>query len=153
MKNKLEMVAGAWLVIGAGYIGVESAQLFARLDVKVTIISRRGLLPKAEPEISKALTQYFQDEGITVLSDIIYDHIQEKDGCIILAVKGQKGIKEITAEKVLVATGRTPHGPLNLNLGIMGIALTENNGVKTVTEESKYRVLINEFDIRQSLIF
>src|SRR3546814_4499075 len=52
------------LVIGGGYIGCELAQMFARVGVAVTLITRRRLLPEAEPEISEALTGYLRDEGI-----------------------------------------------------------------------------------------
>lgn len=43
--------------IGAGYIGVEIAQIFARAGVEVTMVSRRGLLPEMEPEIGESLTR------------------------------------------------------------------------------------------------
>jgi len=46
---ELEQLPASLLVIGAGYIGVEIAQIFARAGVDVTIVSRRGLLPEAEP--------------------------------------------------------------------------------------------------------
>ena len=54
------------MVMGGGYIGVEIAQIFARAGVDVTIVTRRGLLPEAEPEVSEALTKAFTDEGIKV---------------------------------------------------------------------------------------
>ncbi len=49
-----------------GYIGCELAQMFARAGAEVTLVTRRRLLPEAEPEISAALTGYLRDEGITV---------------------------------------------------------------------------------------
>ena len=126
---ELETLPGSLLVIGAGYIGAEIAQIFARAGVKVTIISRRGLLPEAEPEISKALTGYFEDEGINVISGITYDHIEQKAGSIVLTVQDGNGDREIAAEKVLVATGRTPNTE-SLNLSIAGIEIAANNGIK-----------------------
>jgi mercuric reductase len=57
---ELETLPSSLLVIGAGYIGTEIAQMFARAGVKVTIVCRRGLLPEAEPEIGEALTAVFQ---------------------------------------------------------------------------------------------
>lgn len=125
----LETLPESLLVIGAGYIGAEIAQIFARAGVKVTIISRRGLLPQAEPEISKALTGYFKDEGINVISGIAYDRIEEKGGLIVLTVQDGKEVREIAAEKVLIATGRTPNTE-SLNLPSAGIELTSSNGVK-----------------------
>ncbi len=126
---ELETLPESLLVIGAGYIGAEIAQLFARAGVKVTIISRRGLLPEAEPEISDALTGYFKDEGINVFSGIAYDRIEEKGGLICLTVQDGNDKLEIAAEKVLIATGRTPNTG-SLNLPNAGIELTSNHGVK-----------------------
>lgn len=126
---ELETLPASLLVIGAGYIGAEIAQVFARAGVKVTIISRRGLLPEAEPEISDALTDYFKDEGINVISGIAYDHIEDKGGLIALTVQDGNDFREITSEKVLIATGRTPNTE-SLNLQGAGIDLTSNSGVK-----------------------
>lgn len=126
---ELETLPKSLLVIGAGYIGAEIAQLFARAGVKVTIISRRGLLPEAEPEIGEALTGYFADEGINLVSGITYDRLDTRDGSIILTVQDQNGTREITSEKVLLATGRTPNTE-RLNLAAAGIELSANSGVK-----------------------
>ena len=90
--------------------------------VKVTIISRRGLLPEAEPEIGEALTRYFEIEDINLVNGIAYDRIEAKDNSNILTVQDKNGIKEITTEKVLVATCRIPNTD-RLNLAAAGIEL------------------------------
>lgn len=126
---ELERLPKSLLVIGAGYIGAEIAQMFARTGVKVTIVSRRGLLPEAEPEIGEALTRYFEDEGIELIDGIVYDHIAAIDNAIVLTVQDKNGTREIIAEKVLIATGRTPNTDC-LNLAAAGIELASNKGVK-----------------------
>lgn len=126
---ELEELPKSLLVIGAGYIGAEIAQVFARAGVKVTIISRRGLLPEAEPEIGEALTRYFQDEGINLVSGIAYDRIDTKDGSVVLTVHDKNGTRQITSGKVLIATGRTPNIE-HLNLAAAGIEHAANTGVK-----------------------
>lgn len=126
---ELEELPRSLLVIGAGYIGAEIAQIFARAGVMVTLVSRRGLLPAAEPEIGKALTGYFEDESINLVSGIAYDHIESNDASIVLTVKDENGPREIVADKVLVATGRTPNTQ-SLNLSEAGIELAANNGIK-----------------------
>ncbi|SUB44264.1 Mercuric reductase [Brucella anthropi] len=73
----LEELPRSLLVIGGGYIGAELAQMFARAGVKVTLVCRSRLLPEAEPEIGAALTGYFEDEGITVISGIAYRAIRK----------------------------------------------------------------------------
>jgi len=126
---ELETLPESLLVIGAGYIGTEIAQLFARAGVKVTIISRRGLLPEAEPEIGEALSRYFEEEGINLVSGITYDRIDAKEDTIVLTIQDGGKTRKITAEKVLIATGRKPNTD-RLNLAVAGIELSANNGVK-----------------------
>jgi len=125
---ELESLPKTLLIIGAGYIGAEIAQVFARAGVKVTLISRRGLLPEAEPEIREALTGYFEDEGITVVSGITYDHIEERNGSVILTVQNYGKSSKITAERVMIATGRAPNVE-SLNLGRAGIELNDAGGI------------------------
>ncbi|NRA87480.1 MAG: mercury(II) reductase [Rhizobiales bacterium] len=117
------------IIIGAGYISAEIAQMFARAGVKVTIVSRRGLLPEAEPEIGSALTGYFADEGITIIKDIVYKHIEQINGAVNLHLQDTNGTRIITAEQVMIASGRTPNTD-QLNLKAAGIETTNNAGVK-----------------------
>ncbi len=140
----LETLPSSLMVIGAGYIGCELAQMFSRAGVDVTIVSRRGLLPETEPEISAALTGFFADEGIQSISGIRYDRIEARDDRVRLHLHSDGGPSMITAEKVLLATGRAPN-TYGLNLANAGIELTEQNAIKTdmnmrTTQESIYAV-------------
>lgn len=139
---ELEELPERLLVIGAGFIGAEIAQLFARAGVKVTIVSRNGLLPQAEPEISEALTRYFRDEGITIISGIAYERIELVNGTIRLHILADGKPSTILADKVLVATGRTANTE-SLNLAFAGIETNANNSIKVdpqmrTTRESIY---------------
>jgi mercuric reductase len=126
---ELETLPESLLVIGAGYVGAEIAQLFARAGVKVTIVSRRGLLPEAEPEIGEALTRYFTNEGIEVISGIAYERIEADGGNIRLRVMANGKPATITANKVLIATGRAANTE-SLNLAFGGIGTNADNSIK-----------------------
>jgi len=126
---ELETLPDSMIIIGAGYIGAEIAQIFSRVGVNVTLVSRRGLLPQAEPEISAALTGYFEDEGITIVSGITYESIETSGKKIKLHVNGVNGSETIVAEKVMIATGRTPNTEA-LNLAAAGIDTHPNTGIK-----------------------
>jgi mercuric reductase len=129
---ELEQLPDSLMIIGAGYIGAEIAQIFARAGVRVTLVSRRGLLPEAEPEISEALSGYFAAEGIAVVRGISYDRIEATAGGIDLHVTRSGVPEKISAEKVLIATGRAPNSE-SLNLGAAGIDITDNGGVRVDT--------------------
>jgi mercuric reductase len=116
------------LVIGGGYIGCELAQMFARCGVAVTLVTRSTLLPDAEPEISEALSGYFRDEGINVQSGLTYRKIEATADGISLSILTGGEVKTITAEQVLVTTGRQAN-TAGLGLRDAGISLTTNGGI------------------------
>ena len=116
------------LVIGGGYIGAELAQTFARAGVAVTIVCRSRLLPAAEPEIGEALTQYLGDEGIRVISGIAYDAIERTETAARLRFRRNGQPQTLDAERVLIATGRTPNIE-RLGLAEAGIAVNSFGGI------------------------
>ncbi len=126
---ELEEEPESLLVIGGGYIGCELAQMFARTGVKVTIVCRSRLLPQAEPEIGAALTGYFGDEGIGVLTGVTYRNIRQVEGGVVLSIDVDGQEEAIEAEKILVATGRRPNTQ-GLGLEEAGIALLPNGGIR-----------------------
>ena len=93
------------LVNGGGYIGCELGQMFARAEVKVTIVARRRLLPEAEPEISLALTRYFTDESITVRDGVSYQAIEQTPDSVVLTVVADERVETISAEQSVPAAG------------------------------------------------
>jgi mercury(II) reductase len=126
---ELDRLPKSLLVIGGGYIGCELAQMFARAGVKVTIVCRNRLLPKAEPEIGVALPGYLRDEGITVRGGLSYRNIRQTDRGVVLSIEADGEGGTIEAEKVLVATGRRPNIQ-GLGLAEAGIARLPNGGIE-----------------------
>jgi mercuric reductase len=116
------------MVMGGGYIGVEIAQIFARAGVKVTIVTRRRLLPEAEPEVSEALTKAFADEGIKVLDGLAYDRFEKSGEGVTLHAALNGVAVRVEAEKLLLATGRTPN-TYSLSLDIAGIDTNARGGI------------------------
>lgn len=114
------------VVIGGGFVGLEQAQLFARLGVDVTVIGR--LAPHAEPELSSELRKAFLADGIIVIGDRAAS-IARIDG--LVHVTTGRGTVAV-GERVLVATGRTPRTE-KLDLAAAGIA-TDERGFVVVDE-------------------
>jgi mercury(II) reductase len=125
----LEALPKSLLVIGGGYIGAELAQMFARVDVKVTIVCRSHLLPAAEPEISDALSGYFRDEGIMLECGVTYKQALQTNSGAVLVVTREGRDETLTAERILVATGRAPNVE-GLGLKEAKIAQEENGSIK-----------------------
>ncbi|MGE0499619.1 MAG: mercury(II) reductase [Rhizobiaceae bacterium] len=117
------------IVVGGGYIGVELAQTFARAGVEVTLVFRSRLLPEAEPEIGSALAGYLADEGIRIASGIAYESVRKSDdGRVALTVTREGRSEILTAERILVATGRSPNTE-TLGLGEADVVLTSSGAV------------------------
>lgn len=116
------------LVIGGGYIGCELAQMFARSGVAITLATRSRLLPEAEPEISEALTEYFEAEGITVLAGLSYRDIAMTGNGVVLSFEKDGAVETIVAEQVLLTTGRKPNTE-GLGLKDAGISFTPKGGI------------------------
>ncbi|SJM33664.1 bifunctional organomercurial lyase/mercury(II) reductase MerBA [Mesorhizobium delmotii] len=124
----LEELPRSLLVIGGGYVGVELAQMFGRAGVKVTLVCRSRLLPEAEPEISAALTGYFADEGIAVVSGIAYRAIRKSNDGVALTVAHDGQETTIDADQVLIATGRAPNFE-GLGLAEHGVVVSPKGGI------------------------
>ncbi|OAF07775.1 pyridine nucleotide-disulfide oxidoreductase [Bradyrhizobium centrolobii] len=125
---ELEELPTSLLVIGGGYVGAELGQMFARAGVKVTLVCRSRLLPEAEPEIIDALTAYFRDEGISVVSRIAYRSICASKAGITLTIRRDDEDLTLEADRVLVATGRVPNTE-GLLLAERSVALAANGGI------------------------
>lgn len=117
------------LVVGGGYIGCELAQLFARVGVAVTLVTRSRLLPEAEPEISAALTGCLRDEGIVVRTGLTYRGIAHKTNSCVLTIEIDRLEERLAADQVLVATGRKPD-TTGMGLSDAGIALTDSGAIR-----------------------
>ena len=126
---ELEQLPSSLIVMGGGYIGVELAQVFARAGTRVTVVTRRGLLPDAEPEIGAALTRAFEDEGITVRTLTSYSRVTKAEGGIALTVVAGGSEETLCAEELLLATGRVPNAE-SLSLARAGIETCARGGIK-----------------------
>ncbi|WP_159587668.1 mercury(II) reductase [Chelativorans xinjiangense] len=125
---ELKTLPRSLLVIGGGYIGCELAQMFARAGTEVMLVTRRRLLPEAEPEVSAALIGHLRDEGITTATGLAYHRIVQTDYGVELTVAVDGEEQLIGAEQVLVTTGRSPNTS-SLGLAEAGVTLLDNGGV------------------------
>ncbi|MDN7128062.1 mercury(II) reductase [Pseudidiomarina terrestris] len=115
---ELTKIPASLIVIGAGYVGLELAQAFARLGSKVTVVARSSLLSDHDPEIADALKTALCDEGIQVLTETQASHIDFVKNEFVL----QTNAGELRAEQLLVATGRVPNTEI-LNLSAIGVEM------------------------------
>jgi mercuric reductase len=98
------------IVVGAGSVGLELAQLFSRFGVRVMIFEAQPhLAAAAEPEIRRALTQYLEGEKIRTCTDAVIQRIDRKSDQYEVHAKLNGRLEICTAKQLLVATGRRPN--------------------------------------------
>jgi pyruvate/2-oxoglutarate dehydrogenase complex dihydrolipoamide dehydrogenase (E3) component len=93
------------IVLGGGAAGCEIGQVYARFGVEVTVVEAGArLLPAEEPEASEAVQAAFEREGITVQTKSPIERVQGGDDSVVVSLSEGE---ELTAERLLVAAGRT----------------------------------------------
>jgi len=131
---ELKEVPKKLTVIGSGYIGLELGQLFHHLGSEVTLIQRsERLLKEYEPEVSKAIEQALDKEGVQILTGVTYDRIEQDGNLKKLYVTKNDSQSIIESDQLLIATGRKPNTD-SLNLNAAGVEIGKKN-----------EVLMNEF--------
>jgi len=112
----LDTVPDRLLVIGAGFVALELAQVFARLGSTVTVLARSRLLSSEDPAIGEAIEAAFKREGIEVLRQTQARRVDYTDNQFIIDTNAGT----LCANQLLVATGRTPNTK-SLNLENIGV--------------------------------
>lgn len=117
------------VVIGGGYVGMEQAQLWAYAGVKVTLVGR--VAPSSEPELAEVLRSVFAEDGI----EVVEEHAIDVDGQADLVTVRTESGATVSAERLLVATGRRPRTD-GLALDRAGVD-TDDRGFIVVDEHQR----------------
>jgi dihydrolipoamide dehydrogenase len=97
------------LMIGGGVIGVEMASIYAGLGVSVTILEAEArCLPMMDTELGRSAEMLLKSRGVTVLTGARLQKITPTDTGFTAAYEKNGITDEVTAERVLLATGRVP---------------------------------------------
>ena len=98
------------LILGGGYIALELGQMFARFGTQVTIVAHgKRLLSGYEPEIAESLTDILQEEGLHIVTGAQVRGVQKVEEGVTLQVQRHGSQQTLSAEKLLIATGRRPN--------------------------------------------
>ncbi len=126
---RLKAPPGSLLVVGAGPLGLEFAQMFAHFGTRVRVIHRGPrILPRVEPEIAEAARGYMEDDGIVIHTDESLHSVVAEGGAKLVTVKAVGRDQKYRAEQVLIAVGRKPN-TADLGLDRVGVALDDNGAV------------------------
>jgi pyruvate/2-oxoglutarate dehydrogenase complex dihydrolipoamide dehydrogenase (E3) component len=114
------------LVLGAGPIGIEMAQAFARLGSTVTVVDMaERVLEREDPEIAAVLARRLEREGIRLHLGARVTAVRADAGARVVTVTMTSGDAELRAAELLVATGRRPNVE-EMGLDAIGVEVTEH---------------------------
>jgi pyruvate/2-oxoglutarate dehydrogenase complex dihydrolipoamide dehydrogenase (E3) component len=119
-------------VIGAGPIGCELAQAFARFGSQVSLIETgHGILPKEDRDAADIVEQQMLRDGVKLLCCGKDLTVQKTEAGKRLTVDSHGQTYDVTVDEILVGVGRTPN--------------VEGVGLETVSVEcDKNGVKVNE---------
>jgi pyruvate/2-oxoglutarate dehydrogenase complex dihydrolipoamide dehydrogenase (E3) component len=161
--TRTHAIPASLAVMGGGPVGAELAQFFSRLGSRVTVLERGPhLLGRVHEEAGKLLEEVFRSEGIDVRLGIAVESFSVESGPRLHLSDGTT----VEAERVLVATGRTPNTDglgleqVGVSIGPRGIAVDERlraakdvwaigdvSGVALFTHVGKYQARVAAADV------
>jgi pyruvate/2-oxoglutarate dehydrogenase complex dihydrolipoamide dehydrogenase (E3) component len=102
-----ERVPSSLAVLGAGAVGLEFAQLYARFGARVRVIELLPqVLPGEDSEAAAALVAALEEEGVQLELGVRTERVdRDAEGQFLLKLEDGRTVR---AERVLVATGRRP---------------------------------------------
>ena len=131
---KLESQPKELMVVGAGPVGLEFAQMYARFGTRVTILQRgSSIFPRGEKELTERLSELLSEEGIVIKTNVDVKSALKEKGKKILSyiVDGEQ--EEVYGDEILLAAGKTPNTRW-LELEKAGVEI-----------EKKHAIVVNQY--------
>jgi len=115
---ELAALPASLIVLGAGAVGLELGQAFARFGVRVSVLEAEAhLLPGEDPELSRALADALVAEGLELRPGARVTRVERGPAGYRLEVEQDGKSETLPAEQLLVAAGRRPN---TAGLGLEG---------------------------------
>src|ERR1700754_2963158 len=118
------------IIVGAGAVGCEFADVFNAFGSEVTLLDVAPvILPLEDADCSKEGERSFKKRGITVVTGAKISNVKAAKDSVSMSVDAGGEKKDLKADVVLVAAGRAPVVD-DLGLKEAGIQLTDRGFIK-----------------------
>lgn len=126
---ELERIPQSVVVLGGGYTACELGQFLARMGARTTILIRSGhLLTSSDDDVGNALTEYFREEGIDVVTHATLVRAERRNGEKVVRYLCGGAEREAAGEEIFYALGRAP-GSGGLDLAKAGVLCEPGGGI------------------------
>ncbi len=116
-------------VIGAGPIGCELAQTFARFGSAVTLLqSHAQILPREDLDAARIIHRQLESDGVKIILNATTTLVSSKAQIKQLTIRSENQTFNLDVDEILVAAGRAPNVQ-GLNLEQAGVNYDERTGV------------------------
>jgi mercuric reductase len=119
------------IILGGGYVALELGQMFHRFGANVTIVERsqQVLAHDYEPEAGEAIREAFESEGIQIIAGAVTRWVRQDAKAVTVSVETGGQMRELHAEKLLVATDRRPNSD-NIAIEKAGVEVGKEGQVR-----------------------
>lgn len=116
------------VILGGGYIGVEFASMMNAFGCEVTVINQdEMILSGFDDDIRSGVQEGLSKRLVEFIPNTTAKEIKFSEECLLLTIADSEKI--VTADTILVATGRAPNTK-NLGLEKAGVELGEKGAIK-----------------------
>jgi pyruvate/2-oxoglutarate dehydrogenase complex dihydrolipoamide dehydrogenase (E3) component len=117
-------------VIGAGPIGCEMSQSFARFGSEVFLLEKTDrILPRESPAASELVERAFARDGVNLVKECEIEGIERRGVDKVIRIKCRDGSSSIAVDEILVGVGRAPNVD-GMNLEAAGVAYDLRRGIE-----------------------
>ena len=122
---------GSLIVIGAGAVGIEFADVYAAYGVAVTVLEALPrVLPIEDEEASTQIARLFSRRDITIRTGVTVKSVTPGREGVSVEVEAEGKIETLKADQVLMAVGRAAR---TRGLGLEALGVATERGFVTVS--------------------
>jgi dihydrolipoamide dehydrogenase len=122
---------GSLVIIGAGAVGIEFADVYAAYGVPVTVLEALPrVLPIEDEEVSALIARLFSRRGITIRTGVRVKSVTPGSSSVAVAVEAEGKTETIETDQVLMAVGRAAR---TRGLGLEPLSVATEKGFVTVS--------------------
>ena len=127
---RIEATPASLIVIGAGAVGMEYADVYGAYGVPVTVLEALPrVLPIEDEEVSALLARVFSRRGMTIRTGVRVQKVSPGKAGLTVEIEAEGKAERLEAEQVLMAVGRASR---TKGLGLEALGVASERGLVTV---------------------